>query len=272
MLGYEPAELAGTQEECRSLVHPEDVSKVEEEIRAHLKGRTDSFSSGFRMRAKDGRYRWILSRGKAWRDDKGKAIRMAGSREPAIRAETEFLANLSHEIRTPMNAVLGYAELLRGSSNAAERQECLDELTASASALQELLHHLLDLSCLESGKLTLTSEVFRIREMLNATLALFRGMAKERDVRFRLEVAEGTQETVRGDESRVHQVLMNLVGNAVKFTRNGEVSVEVRRATVAAGIQFRVRDEGIGIPAEARDRGFEPFFQADSCKTREHCG
>ena len=285
MLGYGPEDLVGTQEEWRSLVHPEDLSKVEEETRKHLEGFNDSFSSEFRMMAKDGSYRWILSRGKAWRDEKGLAIRMVGSHkditdhkealaraEAASRAKTEFLANLSHEIRTPMNAVLGYAELLRNSASGSERQEYLNELTASASALQELLHHLLDLSRIDSGKMRIANEPFQLIGMLNATLALFRGMAKERNVHFRLQVAEGTPETVRGDEARVRQVLMNLVGNAVKFTRNGEVSVEVRRATVPMGIEFRVRDEGIGIPEAARDRVFEAFFQADSSETREHGG
>lgn len=286
MLGYSASELAGTEKEWRSLVHPDDLAGVQSDTRAHLEGRTDFFSSEFRMRTKIGDYRWILSRGKAWRDDHGAAIRMVGSHkditehrealekaEAASRAKSEFLANLSHEIRTPMNAVLGYAELLRGISSEHERQELLGELSSSAGALQELLNHMLDLSRIESGKLVLASAPFRVADLVHGTLALFHGMAKEHEVEFRVKLAEDTPEAVSGDEGRVRQVLMNLVGNAVKFTRKGKVGIDVEPYFgETQGLLIRVWDEGEGIPEEARERIFEPFFQADASETRKYGG
>jgi PAS domain S-box-containing protein len=286
MLGFDDADLAGTAEEWRSLVHPEDLNQVEEASRRHLEAHSEHFSSEFRMRTKGGQYRWILSRGRAWRDDSGKAIRMVGSHkditehrdalakaEAASRAKSEFLANLSHEIRTPMNAVLGYAELLRGSSKDEDRREYLRELTATAGALQELLSHMLDLSRLESGKLSLTSAPFKVRDLVEGTLALFRGIAREREVALHVSISEATPEAVRGDEARIRQVLMNLVGNAVKFTHGGGVGIEVDHLVKRkAGLQFRVWDDGDGIPEAARDRIFEPFFQADASETRKHGG
>lgn len=286
MLGYGPAELTQVENQWRPLIHPEDLPQVDAEIQSHLDGKTEHFSSEFRMRAKDGGYRWILSRGKAWKDPQGAIIRMVGSHkdvtdyrqalenaQAASRAKSEFLANLSHEIRTPMNAVLGYAELLRSETDETEKLQHLAELTDSASALQELLSQMLDLSRIESGKFTLHTAPFRVQELLDGTLALFHGTARERGIQFAIDIHPATPPAVLGDAARIRQVLMNLVGNAVKFTRQGSVGLAVEPVTSPApGLAFRVWDEGDGIPAEARGRIFEPFFQADTSQTRKHGG
>lgn len=286
MLGYDEDEFVGPAAQWRELVHPDDLAGVMEAFEKHRSGRSESFVAEYRMRVRDGQYRWILSRAKGWRNEKGELARVVGSQsditahkealeraEAASRAKSSFVANVSHEIRTPMNAVLGYAELLRGAKTETERREYLDELTITAKALQELLGQLLDLSRIESGKLQLEERSFRLRDLVDGTVALFRGLARQKAVTLEATVAAGMPEYLSGDEARLRQILMNLVGNAVKFTPRGRVGIEVMPASEEAGrFVVRVWDEGPGIPAAARERIFEPFYQGDTSETRSHGG
>jgi len=290
MLGYSPEELEGSTRDWESLVHPDDLGRVEAEIAAHLGRRTEFYISEYRMRSKGGGYRWILARGRALYDETGRAIRMAGSHsdithrkdaearaEMASLAKSEFLANLSHEIRTPMNAILGMAELLHNVESEEERRQYTQDMTSCARALLELLTQLLDLSRIESGGLVLANKPFSIRETVESTAAMFSAVARQNSVQVSTAVEEDVPQTLVGDATRLRQILMNLLGNALKFTRGQPAGIRISldKGSFEEGsvrIRASVWDRGPGIPSEALPKVFDPFYQADASETREHGG
>jgi PAS domain S-box-containing protein len=290
MLGYAPDEIEGTARDWERLVHPEDLDRVEAIIAEHLEGKTEYYAAEYRMLAKDGTYRWILARGKAHRDSSGRVVRMAGSHsditerknaearaEAASRAKSEFVANVSHELRSPMNALVGLAELLKGVEDEAERREYMTEMAGCARAQLELLTQLMDFSRIEAGGLALARQPFSLRELAESTAGLLAGVAGRNQVRLRLRVSESVPEWLIGDAGRCRQVLMNLLDNALKFTRGGEAGLELDAAPGPSAegvclVHGVVWDQGKGIPREAITRVFEPFFQADASETREHGG
>ncbi|MBX2988661.1 MAG: response regulator [Bdellovibrionaceae bacterium] len=193
--------------------------------------------------------------------------------ERASRLKSSFLANMSHEIRTPLNGVLGLTRLLRETKLDSEQQEIIESLEASGRTLLSIVNDILDLSKIESGKI----EVEEIDYNLSAVLAdiekVFRATADRKQIKF---VVQGPSQAlfVRGDTVKVRQVLQNLVSNALKFTRNGEVRTSWRIENLPRGLfmRFEVRDTGIGIPSEALHRIFHPFEQADTSTSRHYGG
>ncbi|TPV97004.1 MAG: response regulator [Myxococcales bacterium FL481] len=191
--------------------------------------------------------------------------------EAASQAKSAFLANMSHEIRTPMNGVLGMANELSLSSLDARQQECLSVLSNSARALLSLINDILDLSKVESGKLELESVTFDPHRLAVEVGELFAASARERGVRLEHRVDNRVAVPVRGDPLRIRQVLTNLLGNAVKFTQRGRVTLTLT-ATGPDRIRFEVADTGIGMSQETLQRIFDPFEQADSSTTRRFGG
>jgi len=188
------------------------------------------------------------------------------------RAKSAFLAMISHEIRTPLTSVIGFAEQLPYAGSAAEAAELGGIIARNGQTLMALINDILDMSKMESGKLTLEQVAFAPREALGAVAALMSGQARRRSLAFDTEVAPDCPALVMGDPTRWRQILMNLVSNALKFTERGGVSVQVRYDAAGQLLHCRVEDTGIGIGREQLARLFAPFEQADVSIVRRFGG
>ncbi|MFN7937559.1 MAG: response regulator [Bryobacteraceae bacterium] len=195
--------------------------------------------------------------------------------ERASKAKSEFLTNISHELRTPMNGIIGMTHLAMQIASKPEQLEYLQAVDSSSQHLLRLLNDLLDFSKTESGKLELEKHTFPLRETVEEAMRPFRLLAREKGLALGLEVGQTVPSTVRGDSGRVRQILINLLGNAVKFTQQGSVTVTVTCTQFTSDrlcLEVAVSDTGPGIPPEKCRVIFEPFVQSDPSMTRRYGG
>ncbi len=293
IVGYTEAEMLVT--DFQSITHPADLESDLALVHRLLVGEISTYQLEKRYFHKDGHVIWILLSVSLVRGDDGRPlyfisqiqdisarkqvmeelVKAKDAAEAAARTKSEFLAMISHEIRTPLNPILGAVQLLLDQKCAPEQRELLQIIHNAGEHLLTLLNDILDLAKMEAGAEELSLAPARLGELIQSVLDIKSEDARRKKLVLRAEIADGLAYAYLLDEPRVRQILLNLVGNAIKFTERGTITARVER--IASGrerdqLRFSVRDSGIGISPEHAARIFEPFFQVDSSSSRRYEG
>ena len=287
--GLAPGTYDGTVEHWARMLHPDDRDRARHNAASALADPTvQSTQDEFRVQLADGSVRWIQSMSRIERGPDGQALRAVGvnvdvtalasarnAAEVATRSKSMFLANMSHEIRTPMNAIIGLSHLALKTSLAPRQRDYLDKIHRAGLALLGVINDILDFSKIEAGKMDIESVDFQLDDTLERVSSVVAEKAHDKGLELLFDVAPDVEQALVGDPLRLGQVLTNLVGNAVKFTEHGNITVLVRcLQTDATRVQLRVEvcDTGIGMDADQQARLFQAFTQADGSVTRKYGG
>lgn len=314
MLGYAEGELGTHWDDWAAIIQPDDMANVRQQIAALATMPERPYSVMFRVRAKDGSEHWIESRGRVIEHRDGKVVRMAGTHlditarkqvdaelqqyrehleelvllrtidleaakaaaEAASRAKSTFLANMSHELRTPMNGVMGMIDMAKRRMADAKGLEQLEKAKLSAERLLGVLNDILDLSKIEADRLVLENVPFQLADSVGNVIGVLEHSASQKGLRLTTDVpADLANLPLFGDPLRLGQILINLLGNAIKFTEQGEIVLRAKliaETVEVLKVRFEIVDTGIGIDAEAQMRLFQSFEQADNSMTRRYGG
>ncbi|CAK0765020.1 two-component system, sensor histidine kinase and response regulator [Gammaproteobacteria bacterium] len=290
MLGYDPRELL--DKPFVELVHPDDIKNYFK-ITSDSGGSTASMV--YRLRAKNGNYIWVESLIKQIFDETGVVVRLQSvsrdvtereritlelrqarqTAEKASQIKGEFLATMSHEIRTPMNAIIGLIDLALRLDPPKKLESYLKKIQYASHSLLRIINDILNFSKIEAGKLILESVDFNLRNLFDNLGNMFRQGAADKEIELNLVIDNGTPCQLIGDPTRLEQILINLIGNALKFTKSGEVMVRVfvqEKTIQQANLEVMIRDSGIGMTTEQIAALFNPFSQADGSITRQYGG
>ncbi|MGH8046573.1 MAG: ATP-binding protein, partial [Chthoniobacterales bacterium] len=297
----EPPGTSVSLDKAVAYYHPDERQKIHD-LLEEVKKTGEAFDFEARLITAGKREIWVHTRGVPVRDENGAIVAFRGviqdvdeSRRAAAlleqrnrqlevaraqaeahaRAKSEFLANMSHEIRTPLNAIIGMSDLLTDSKLPAHERELIETIRTSGDMLLGLINDILDFSKIESGQLDLERIPVNLRECVESALDLFAGQAVKKGLELLHWIDPAVPPTILGDVTRLRQILVNLVGNAIKFTNEGEIFVKVLSRAGEDGtgtLLVSVQDTGIGIPADRMDRLFQAFSQVDASTTRRYGG
>ena len=283
----DPSQFGASYESFLGAIHPDDRSFVDNAYRKSLQTRMP-YAIKHRLLMSDGRIKHVYEQCETVFDDSGSALRSSGTvqditdieqariaAETANRAKSMFLANMSHEIRTPLNGVIGMGQILRMTSLTSQQIECVDAIVQSGNNLLELINNILDLSKIEEGKIELDNRHFKLREVISEVSKIHSYGVLQKKLSYSFEIKDDVPDDLIGDALRYKQILINLLGNAIKFTESGGLFITVRLESRGKGqvqIETEIRDTGIGMSANVLKCVFEPFVQADTSITRRFGG